>query len=147
MIGLAIGLGGLPGCVERRYTIRTNPPGALAIVNNEEIGTTPVSRSFVYYGNREITLMLDGHQTQTIIQKVNAPWYDNYITEFFTENLLPYTLRDEREFNYQMMPATVPPQNDLLARAESLRGIGSTPPPPRSRGLREIIRGLFGFED
>ena len=146
-VALALGLGGLSGCVERRYTIRTNPPGALAIVNGEEIGPTPVSRSFTYYGDREITLMLDGHQTQTIIQKVNAPWYDNYVTEFFTENLLPYTIRDEREFDYQMAPATVPAQNDLLARAQSVRAIGSAPPPPRSRGLREIIRGLFGLED
>ncbi len=34
------------GCVERRYTLRTEPPGALAVVNGEEIGQTPVSRSF-----------------------------------------------------------------------------------------------------
>src|SRR3954469_14880561 len=144
---LGLGLGCLPGCVERRYTIRTEPPGAQVVVNGEEIGPTPVSRSFTYYGNREITLMLDGFQTQTVIQKVNAPWYDNYLTEFFTENIWPFTIRDEREFRYQMCPSTVPAQNDLLARAESLRAIGSSPPPPRSRGLREIIRGLFGLEE
>lgn len=147
LIGLATAIGSLTGCVERRYTIRTNPPGALAIVNNEEIGPTPVSRSFTYYADREITLMLDGHQTQTIIQPIDAPWYDNYLTEFFTENLLPYTLRDEREFNYQLVPTAVPTQNDLLARAESLRAVGNAPPPPRARGLREFIRGLFGYED
>ena len=147
LIGLAIGLCGLAGCVERRYTIRTNPPGALAIVNNEEIGPTPVSRSFVYYGDREITLMLDGHQTQTIVQPINAPWWDNYLTEFFTENLIPYTFRDEREFTYQMVPSTVPTQNDLLARAESLRTVGSAPPKPRPKWLREYIRGWLGYED
>ena len=48
------------GCVERRYTIRSNPPGALVYVNGEEIGTTPVSRSFTYYGDRDITLIQDG---------------------------------------------------------------------------------------
>ena len=55
LIGLATGLGSLSGCVERRYTIRTDPPGALVIVNGEEIGPTPVSRSFIYYGDRKIT--------------------------------------------------------------------------------------------
>src|SRR3954451_24071148 len=115
---LGLGLGCLPGCVERRYTIRTDPPGAQVIVNNEEIGPTPVSRSFTYYGDREITLMLDGHQTQTIIQPIKAPWYDNYLTEFVSENLLPFHIRDEREFNYQMVPTAIPAQNDLLARAE-----------------------------
>src|SRR4051812_45120932 len=137
--------GGLTGCVERRYTIRTNPPGALAIVNGEEIGPTPVSRSFTYYGEREITLMLDGFETRQVIEPINAPWWDNYVTEFFTENLIPYTFRDEREYVYQLAPATVPDKNDLLARAESLRAVGSSPPPPRPRGLREIVRGLFGY--
>jgi hypothetical protein len=146
-IVLAIGLGGLMGCVERRYTIRTNPPGALAIVNNEEVGPTPVSRSFVFYGDREITLMLDGYQTQTIIQPINAPWWDNYITEFFTENVIPYTFRDEREYVYQMSPTVLPTQNDLLARAEAVRAIGSVPPKPRPKWLREYILGFLGIED
>ena len=77
LIGFAAGLGILSGCVERRYTIRSNPPGALAIVNDEEIGPTPVSRSFTYYGDRKITLMLDGYETKTVIQPINAPWWDN----------------------------------------------------------------------
>src|SRR4051812_23377756 len=75
---LLVLFGSLTGCVERRYTIRTNPPGAMVVINNEEVGTTPVSRSFTYYGDREIKLMLDGCQTQTIIQPIKAPWYDNY---------------------------------------------------------------------
>ncbi len=82
------------GCVERRYTIRSDPPGATVIVNGEEIGPTPASKSFVYYGQREITLILDGYETKTVIQPINAPWWDNYFTEFFTENLVPISLRD-----------------------------------------------------
>ena len=38
--------------------------GATVIVNGEEIGPTPASKSFVYYGDREITLMLDGYADQ-----------------------------------------------------------------------------------
>src|SRR4051812_38674164 len=81
------GLPCLTGCVERRYTIRTNPPGALVVVNDEEIGASPVSASFTYYGDRKIELMHDGYMTQKVIQPIKAPWYDNYLTEFFTENL------------------------------------------------------------
>jgi hypothetical protein len=132
---------GLSGCVERRYTIRTNPPGALAIVNQEEIGPTPVSRSFSFYGDREITLVLDGYQTQTIIQPLNAPWWDNPLTEFFTENMIPYTFRDEREFVYQMQPTSIPEVNDLVARGQSLRAQGQVNPPPRRGG----ILGWLGF--
>ncbi|WP_165234197.1 PEGA domain-containing protein [Aquisphaera insulae] len=138
LVVLALAL--FPGCVERRYTVRTEPPGALVIANGEEIGQTPVSRSFTYYGDREFTLILDGHETRTIIQPMKAPWWDNIVTEFFSENLVPFHLRDEREFTYAMAPATAPRTDDLHARAEQLRGESQAVPPPRRGG----ILGWFG---
>lgn len=139
-VGL-VALGGLTGCVERRYTIRSNPPGAQVIVNGEEIGPTPVSRSFTYHGNREITLMHDGFATKTLVQLIEAPWWDNHFTEFFTENLIPFTFRDEHEFNYEMKPASVPDTNDLLGRGQNLRAQAQAIPPPRPTG----IFGWLGF--
>jgi hypothetical protein len=130
------------GCVERRYTLRTDPPGALAIVNGEEIGQTPVSRSFYYYGDREMTFILDGFETKTVIQPIKAPWWDNLFTEFFTENLLPYNLRDEREFTYTLTPASSPRAADLRDRAEQLRSEARVQPKPRRGGLL----GWLGFE-
>jgi PEGA domain len=131
----------LSGCVERRYTVRTDPPGATVIVNGEEIGPTPASRNYQYYGQREITMILDGYETRTVIEPMNAPWWDNYVTEFFTENLLPVTLRDEREFTYKMMPAVTPPEGDLRDRAEALRSEAQALPKPRRGG----ILGWLGF--
>jgi hypothetical protein len=130
------------GCVERRYTLRTNPPGALAIVNGEEIGQTPVSAPFFYYGDREITLIRDGYETRTVIQPIKAPWWDNLVTEFFTENLVPFHFRDEREFNYQLAPASMPRASDLRDRAEELRSEARLQPRPRRGG----ILGWLGFE-
>lgn len=130
------------GCVERRYTLRTEPPGALAIVNGEEIGQTPVSRSFFYYGDREMTFLLDGYETKTVIQPIKAPWWDNLFTEFFTENLLPYNLRDEREYMYTLTPASSPRAADLRDRADQLRSEARVQPKPRRGGLL----GWLGFE-
>lgn len=132
---------GSTGCVERRYTIRTEPPGALVVVNNEEIGTTPVSKSYVFYGDRDITVIADGYQTQRIIQPIDAPWWDNQFTEFFTENLIPATLRDEREFQYKLEPAVNPSEGELVGRAEELRSRAQATPPPRRGGFL----GFFGF--
>ena len=117
------------GCVERRYTIRSNPPGALVYVNGEEIGTTPVSRSFTYYGDRDITLIQDGFETQRVTQPVKAPWWDNLFTEFFSENLIPWTIRDERELNFDMLPVQNAPVGDLMGRAEQLRNEGKSGTP------------------
>ena len=140
VLGLAIACG-LTGCVERRYTIRTEPPGAQVIVNNEEVGRTPVSRSFTFYGDREITLVKDGFQTQRVIQPIKAPWYDNLLTEFVSENVVPFTLRDEREFTYRLAREQTTTTNDLMGRGESLRAQAGSPPPPRRGG----ILGFFGF--
>jgi PEGA domain len=138
---LLAGMSLMTGCVERRYTIRSEPPGATVIVNGEEIGPTPASKSFVYYGKREITLILDGYATKTVMQPIEAPWWDNYFTEFFTENMLPVTLRDERDYKFELQPAKSPPQGELRDRAESLRSEAQTLPPPRRGG----ILGWLGF--
>jgi hypothetical protein len=134
LVGLAVALGAA-GCVERRYTIRTEPPGALVTVNGQELGMSPVSKSFVYYGDRDIRIYKDGFRTEQVIQPVRAPWWDNIITEFFTENLVPITLRDEREYVYRLSPDEAPTTDDLLQRAEGLRAEGQAPPKPRRKGL------------
>lgn len=134
-VGLLLVLVACGGCVERRYTIRTEPPGALAFVNGEEIGTTPVSRSFTYYGPREIVLMADGYRTEKIVQPMRPPWWDNYLTEFFSENMVPATLRDDRSYTYKLSPATIPSTAELEGRAENLRQRGQVSPPLRRKGL------------
>ena len=55
-----------------------------------------------------MTFLLDGYETKTVIQPIKAPWWDNLFTEFFTENLLPYNLRDEREYSTRSLPHRLP---------------------------------------
>lgn len=109
------------GCVQRRMTIRSNPPGAQVYVDNYEIGRTPVSTDFIYYGKRKIRLVKDGYETLTIDQSVSAKWYQIPDLDFFAENVVPWEVRDERNFDYQMQPLLVVPSETLLSRAEELR--------------------------
>ena len=132
---------GPTGCVERRYTIRTDPPGALVVMNGEPIGISPVSKSFVYYGQRNVRIVKEGYETLDLVQPINAPYWDNLLTEFFTENLIPYTFRDELEFEYKLQPNQVADPNQVLARSEALRAEAQAPPPQRRRGFL----GFFGF--
>ncbi len=108
-------------------TIRSNPPGALVYVDDYEIGITPISTNFLYYGQRKIRLVKDGYQTLTVMQAVPAPWYQIPPLDFVTENLVPGELRDQRDFCYQLSPQAVVPTEQLLGRAESLRR-GVRPP-------------------
>ena len=110
------------GCVRRRMTIRTNPPGALAFVDDQEIGTTPVSTAFTYYGTRKIQLIKDGFETLTVKQTFYPPWYEITPFDFVSENLWPHEIRDEQVLDFQLQPQQILPAETLVERAESLRG-------------------------
>ena len=116
------------GCVERRMTIRSNPPGAQVYVDDYEIGTTPVSTEYIYYGTRKIRLVKDGYETLTVYQPMPPPWYDWPGVDFFSENVWPHKIRDERSFEYQMQPLVTVPTDELRARAEQLRSASQVVP-------------------
>ncbi|MEX0937681.1 MAG: PEGA domain-containing protein [Pirellulales bacterium] len=120
---LACCLAWLSGCsgVQRRLTIRSNPPGAQVYVDNYPIGTTPCSTDFLYYGTREIRLVRDGFETLTIKQPIPAPWYQIPPLDFVSDNLLPREVRDERTLVFDMTPQVIVPTDSLLSRAEMLR--------------------------
>lgn len=109
------------GCVQRRMTIRSTPPGALVYVDDYQIGTTPVSTDFVYYGTRKIRLIKDGYETLTVSQPFPLPWYQIFPLDFVTENIWPGEIRDERVVDLSMMPAAATPPEEVVGRAEVAR--------------------------
>lgn len=118
-----------PGCVQRRMSIRSNPPGALVYVDDYQLGATPVSHDFVYYGTRKIRLVKDGYETLTVRQPFPLPWYQYFPLDFVTENLIPWEIRDERVVDLAMVPAASIPPESIVARAEQARlASGSLPP-------------------
>ena len=109
------------GCVRRRFTVRTNPPGAKVYIDDMEIGTTPVSTYYTYYAARKITLIKDGYRTETTYHRILPPWYEIPPLDFVSDNFYPYELRDERVVDFQLVPQENVPLDELLARAENLR--------------------------
>lgn len=128
-----VGLVSFAGCVQRRMTIRSNPPGALVYVDDYQLGSTPVSTDFVYYGTRKIRLVKDGYETLTVRQPFPLPWYQVFPLDFVTENLWPWEIRDERVVDLAMMPAAAIAPEEVVGRAEVARlasGSGSMTPVP-----------------
>lgn len=110
------------GCVHRRLTIDSSPPGALVEVDGEEIGYAPASVDFTYYGTREIKLRKDGYQTLTVHQKIPAPWYQRFPLDFFSDNFLFGKVHDRHRFHYQLQPTQEEAAaQGLMERAGSLR--------------------------
>jgi hypothetical protein len=109
------------GCVRRRLMVRSNPPGALVYVDNQQIGTTPCSVDFTYYGTREIRLVKPGFETLTVNQPIPTPWYEVPPLDFFSENVSPTEIRDNRTVSYNLVPQVIVPTQQLLDRADQLR--------------------------
>ena len=109
------------GCVRRRLTVRTSPPGAVVAVDNQTIGTSPAASSFTYYGTRELRIEKDGFRTETIKRRLDPPWYEAPGLDFIAETLWPWEIRDERIIDVQLVPETIEPAEAVLQRADQLR--------------------------
>jgi hypothetical protein len=109
------------GCVQRRLTIRSNPPGALVMIDNHNIGITPCSTDYIYYGKRHIKLIRDGYETLDDYRWIAPPWYEIPPLDLVSENFYPHEIRDERVIDYQLVPMQLVPTQPLLGRAEDLR--------------------------
>ncbi|MEM6330830.1 MAG: PEGA domain-containing protein [Planctomycetota bacterium] len=117
-----------PGCVRRRLTVQTNPPGALVYVDNQPIGTSPCSTDFTYYGTREIRMVKPGYETLTVNQPIPTPWYETPGVDFISENLVPLKIRDNRTVAFNLSPQRVVPAEELIGRGQELRGQAQAPP-------------------
>ncbi len=127
-----LGAAALPGCVERRYTVLTDPPSAMVFEDGRPRGPSPTNQTFDYYGVRKYTVMRDGFQTLEVYEDLRAPWWEYPPFDFITENLLPWTLRDFRELRFTLLPPPVVPAEQVKDKALQLRerGLQLVPPMP-----------------
>ncbi len=109
------------GCLRRRLTVRTNPPGAQVYVDRQLIGTSPASSSFTYYGTRHVEVVADGYRTEKVLRNLNPPWYQLPPLDFISETLWPAEIRDERIIDITLTPEQPLASEELTARANTLR--------------------------
>lgn len=90
-------------------------------IDDQEVGVTPVSTGFTYYGARNIRLVKDGYETLSVKQNFYPPWYEFPVLELFSETLWPFEKRDEHLVNFNLQPQQIVPPEKLLERAEGQR--------------------------
>jgi hypothetical protein len=110
------------GCVQRRLTVKSDPPGALVSLNGDEIGRTPVTRDFTWYGTYDVELRHDGYETLKKKGRVIAPIWQWVPFDLLAE-LLPLT--DRHTLSYRMHPIDESRDNpeQMLDRAQHLQGM------------------------
>ena len=109
------------GCVRRTLQIDTEPQGASIYLNDEEVGRSPVSVDFLWYGDYDVVARLDGYQTLVTHSAIKAPWYQRPVFSFFSEILYPGWIHDEREMRFSLAPEEYPDPDALRERAAELR--------------------------
>lgn len=122
VLPLLVTLAAVSGCVEQTMTITSDPPGALVYMNDRELGRTPLTRDFTWYGTYDVQVRKDGYQTLNARSPVVAPWW-NWVPFDLVANLLPLHLADRQKLHYVLAaePKTVDEQL-LLDRAKDLEG-------------------------
>jgi len=111
----------LAGCVERQLTIKTEPQGALVTLNDEEIGTSPVTVSFNWYGDYNVRISKEGYETLKTHRKLKGPWYDKFPFDLFAQLIIPKRIVDSYEWTFTLAPKQYPTREELIRDAEQLK--------------------------
>ena len=112
----------LPGCVERTVRIDSHPQGAVVVLNDEEIGVTPVKTAFLWYGDYDLILRKPGYRTLRTSFRLQAPWYQWPPFDLIAETMIATTIRDEHDLPpFALEPDTDVPVADIVTRAVDMR--------------------------
>lgn len=112
---------GLVGCVERTVSISTEPRGALVYLNDKEVGRTPVTVPFQWYGDYDVVLRKDGYEPMKTHMKLSPPWYQYIPLDIFSELLYPGVIHDDRVYEFELTKARPVNVTDLQERALEIR--------------------------
>lgn len=109
------------GCVERKLTIVTEPAGAVVWLNDEEIGTAPVTVNFNWYGDYRVQITKEGYETLNTHRLLERPLHDQPGLDFFAEVLWPGRIVDEYTWDFALNPYQQPDTAQLVEQAEAMR--------------------------
>ena len=133
----------LPGCVERKLVIRSDPPGAIVLLEDEvQQGRTPLTVPAEWDGTRRVTLQAPGYRVLDTTAEVESRWYDYFPLDVFAQFLWPGTIREDVVRDFHLEPYQSEEQHfseaqladmrarmtELTARGEAYRAGDSTGP-------------------
>jgi hypothetical protein len=107
------------GCVERKITILTEPAGALVALNDEDIGTSPVTVSFQWYGDYSVRLTKEGFKTLNTHQNLKRPLRDKVGFDLLDDMF--HTRVDEYTWTFKLEPYQQPQKDQLIDQAVKMQ--------------------------
>ena len=111
----------LAGCVERKLKINTKPQGALVTLNDEEIGESPVTVNFNWYGDYCVRISKEGYETLNTHRELKGPWYDHFPFDFFAQIVNPNRIIDSYEWTFELSSKRQISRDELIRNANELK--------------------------
>ena len=125
----------LSGCVERKLTINTEPQGALIVLNDEEVGMSPVTVAFNWYGDYTVRIDKEGYQAIDTHRDLKRPMKDKFPMDFYYEVLTPKKYVDEYEWTFALAPYVPADRDELLKAAATIKEKAALPIDQAQRNL------------
>jgi len=114
-------LAGCYGQVQRTLTIDSEPEGARCWLNDNEVGRTPVTVPFTWYGTYSVRLEHPGYEPLLAEATVRAPPFQWIGPDLLYETVVPGIHHDTHAFQFALHEAKPVDPEGLRERAESLR--------------------------
>ena len=121
----------LAGCVDRRFVVTTNVPGAQVFVDNKPLGPSPVDSKWDFAGGYTFTALAPGYEPLEQRVKFKAKWYMYPPFDLIAESFYPGRIEDVRRVELTLQPSRQLTDQELIATAEQLRQEGKALPPTR----------------
>ena len=113
----------LTACAERHIRVTSTPPGARVWLNDQEIGRTPATASFTFYGRYDLRIEAPGHEPYHATHHAKAPLHEYPGPDLIAE-ALPTTIDHTIEWHIELSPTPEAPEAvraGLIDRAATLR--------------------------
>ncbi len=115
----------LPACVQRKIRVTSTPPGARVLLNDQDIGTTPVETRFTFYGGYDVQLIMPGYEHVHELRQAKAPLHEYPVVDL-AATAVPADIDHTIEWHFDLtpVPESTDPEaarEDLLDRAANLR--------------------------
>lgn len=82
--------------------IRSTPSDAEVWVDGELVGQTPHVERYSFYGTREVILVKKGFRSKRKMIDLDAPWWQIFPFDLFTDVLLPFTFTDKINIDLEL---------------------------------------------
>lgn len=115
----------LTGCVQRKIRVTSTPPGARVLLNDQEIGVTPVETRFTFYGGYDVQLIKPGYEHVHELRQAKAPLHEYPVVDL-AATAVPADINHTIEWHFDLTPVAEAAdrdaaREDLLERAADLR--------------------------